>query len=135
MPTGGTPASAPGAEPGPADASGSGSDPHASGSASQAGPLALGAVDEPPRVVRADAPAYPDRAERHREEATVHLNAVIDSEGRVTAVEVRCDGCDPLFLEATRTAVQAWRFVPARLRGRTVAVRFQQDIEFTLPDR
>jgi TonB family protein len=97
--------------------------------------LALGAVDEPPRIVRADAPAYPDRAERRREEATVRLHAVIDAEGHVTAVEVQCDGCDPAFLESTRTAVQSWRFVPARLRGRSVAVRFQQDIEFTLPDR
>lgn len=99
-----------------------------------AGPLAAGAVDEPPRILHANAPLYPERAERRREETVVRLRAVVDATGLVTAVDVRCDACDSAFLDATRAAVRSWRFAPARLHGRAVAVRFAQDIEFALPD-
>ncbi len=96
--------------------------------------MAVGAVDEPPKILQADAPKYPEVAERRRQEAVVRLRAVIDARGRVTAVETSCDACAPEFLAATRAAVLKWRFAPARLHGVAVAVRFEQDIEFTLPD-
>ncbi len=99
------------------------------------GPYGMGTVDDLPQVERAQAPIYPERAERLHLQTVVHLRAVIRASGDVEAIQVSCAGCDPQFLEATQSAVSHWHFRPARLRGQTVAVRLEQEIEFTLPER
>lgn len=98
-------------------------------------PFAVQQVDEPPRPLHVPTPVYPEAAERRGESATVHLTVVLSTEGRVVEVDAACAGCDPAFTANARTAALGWRFKPARLRGQPVAVKFAQDIQFTLPER
>lgn len=88
----------------------------------------LGAV-VPPEAVFAPRPDYPERARRVRRGGTVILLATIDEEGRVTDLSVLRGG--PLGLtEAALAAVRRWRFRPATLENRPVAVYYHLTVRF-----
>jgi protein TonB len=78
-------------------------------------------------------PDYPDLARRARVEGTVILLIGIESDGRVGAVEV-LRSPDPRygFDLAAIEAVKQWRYRPALLGGRPVAVQANVMVEFTL---
>jgi len=90
------------------------------------------AFDTPPTVIESVAPVYPDEARRDELEGRVVLQARIDDEGEVVAVEV--DGADahPLLVEAATEAMWKWRFEPARKEGKPVATKVLVPFNFAL---
>lgn len=93
------------------------------------GPIhVLGAV-VPPEAVFAPEPQYPPAALRLHRPGTVVLQATIDREGRVSDLEVLRG--EPLGMtEAALAAVRHWRFRPATLEGRPVAVYYHLTVHF-----
>lgn len=95
------------------------------------GPLHLAAHIEKPVRLHAVQPRYTEIARKTRTQGVVILQTVIDVEGRVTDVEVLRGLPMGLTEEAVR-AVREWRFEPARLDGRPVAVYFTLTVRFEL---
>jgi TonB family protein len=93
-----------------------------------------GDVDVPPQAQFAPQPRYPAEAQRLGLTAEVILTLVIEADGQVSHVEVRCNACDPAFLRVTRETARTWRFAPARLHGAPVRVRVEQRFPFVLDD-
>lgn len=104
-------------------------DPPAPPAPADDGPVhVLGAI-VPPEAVFAPRPDYPEVARRARRGGTVILLATIDKEGRVTDLEVL--RAEPLGLtEAALAAVRRWRFRPATLEDRPVAVYYHLTVRF-----
>jgi len=78
-------------------------------------------------------PSYPDLARRVGVQGSVILLVIIGVDGRVGAIEV-LRSPDPRFgfdLTAIE-AVKQWRYSPALVKGRPVAVRMRVFVEFTL---
>jgi len=100
-----------------------------------------GAFDEqdpritPPMIIPSSRrlPRYPDMARRAGVEGTVVLLIGIESDGRVGAVEV-LRSPDPRygFDISAIEAVKQWRYWPALLGGRPVAVQASVMVEFTI---
>ena len=93
-------------------------------------PRFRGEMDRPVRVAGVD-PVYTEAARRVREQGVVILDAVIDESGAVREIEV----VKPLRFGLTEAAVRAvstWRFEPARLDGRPIAVRYNLTVRFSL---
>jgi protein TonB len=85
----------------------------------------------PPQILHRVAPVYTETARRARVEGIVILEAVIDSRGTIDQVVVR----KPLGFGLDQRAVEAvrqWRFLPARLNGRPVAVYFTLTVRYDL---
>lgn len=89
----------------------------------------LGAI-VPPEAVFAPRPEYPEAARRVGRAATVVLQATIDTEGRVTDLEI-LRGAPLGMTESALAAVRRWRFRPATLKGSPVAVYYQLTVRFT----
>jgi protein TonB len=96
--------------------------------------------DWDPRVTRAvlipesrALPKYPDLARRARLQGTVILLIVIESDGSVGEVQVvRAPDQRWGFDLAAIEAVKRWRYRPALMNGRAVAVESQVMVEFVL---
>ncbi len=76
-------------------------------------------------------PRYPELARRARIEGRVVIEAIIDESGRVTGSKILAGlplGIDQAALEA----LESWRFEPATLRGKPVAVFYNLTIKFEL---
>ena len=56
-------------------------------------------------------PQYPDLARTMHLEGSVKAEAVVDSNGKVKAVEMK--GGHPLLVRAAQDAIQKWRWAPA----------------------
>jgi periplasmic protein TonB len=103
-----------------------------------AGPSYYGEDDPritPPVVILGSRrlPDYPDLARRVGVEGTVILLINIESDGRVGAVEVlRSPDLRYGFDLAAIEAVRQWRYRPALLQGRPVAVQATVMVEFTI---
>ncbi len=96
-------------------------------------PLHLTGAMTPPRLLPTSRvePRYTEAARRVRLTGTVILEAVIDEQGEIRQVKV-IQGL-PLGLDqAAIDAVRHWRFEPARLGTRPVAVYFTLTIRFQL---
>lgn len=85
---------------------------------------------QPPRVLRAVNPLYPDPARRARVQGPVELLITIDPSGAPSDVQV-LSGHPAFHAEAERAARQ-WRFEPARVDGAAVQARFRLTIAFRL---
>jgi protein TonB len=78
-------------------------------------------------------PHFPELARITRVPGSVELRAVIDEDGTVKEIEVvACDQPSFGFEEAAIEAVRQWRYRPATLRGRPVAVYLVVLVEFKL---
>ncbi|HPC83801.1 MAG TPA: energy transducer TonB [Thermoanaerobaculaceae bacterium] len=113
-----------------------------SGGAGVGGGTGLAApVEEPPIILTADVnapllvhrvdPVYPEIAVKARTQGVVILEAIIDREGQVVGARVLRDigmGCGNAALQAVRQ----WRYRPATLNGRTVAVYLTVTVRFEL---
>lgn len=78
-------------------------------------------------------PKYPEPARRARLQGDVVLDAVIHRDGRVGELRVLSSTAPELgFEDAAIVAVRQWRYEPARLAGRPVAVRFTVFVRFEL---
>jgi protein TonB len=78
-------------------------------------------------------PPFPELARVARVPGRVALRAVIDENGAVDEIEViDCNRPGYGFDDAAIEAVGQWRYRPATLRGRPVAVYFVVLVEFKL---
>ena len=75
----------------------------------------------PPVALETVSPAYPDLARRAHIEGVVVLDAVIGADGAVRDVRV-AQGVSPLLDPAAVEAVRRWRYRPAFVGARPVAV-------------
>ena len=89
-----------------------------------------GEVTRPVKLF-APAPAYTEVARRARIQGVVAVQAIIDRDGNVVSAEI-LRGLPMGLGEATLEAVRTWRFRPATLRGRPVAVTFTLEVRFEL---
>lgn len=89
-----------------------------------------GEMERPVRIAGLD-PTYTEVARKVRKEGTVILDAVIAKSGEVTDLEV-LKGLGFGLTESAVRAVGSWRFEPARLAGRPVAVRYTLTVRFSL---
>lgn len=94
-------------------------------------PIAVaGAVTKPVRVKYGE-PRYPAPARRMRAQGTVVLRLTINTNGDVTDVEVLA-GQRAGLTEAAMAAVRQWKYRPATLNGRPVAVYYKVTVTFRL---
>jgi TonB family protein len=89
--------------------------------------------DEPPMILEAARPNYPEEAFYNRIEGTVEIRFVVDEKGRVTEPTVvkSIPGLDKAALDC----VEKWKFKPARKQGRPVKASAQAPISFRIGDR
>lgn len=89
----------------------------------------VGGEIAPPRVLTRMQPVYPEQARLARVQGVVIVEAVIDEHGDVSNVRV-LKGL-PLGLDgAAVAAVKQWKFAPATLQGKPVAVYFLLTVNF-----
>ena len=77
-------------------------------------------------------PRYPDMLLQAAVGGTARAEIVIDSAGRVRAFRV-IESTHDMFAQSAKNAIPRWRFTPATLGGRAVAVRVEQRVRFVAP--
>jgi len=93
-------------------------------------PLHVGGGVNAPKLISSRQPEYPEIARRARVQGVVILEAVIDDKGNVTYITMLSG--HPLLWESAVTAVRDWKFEPATLHGKPVAVRYTLSVRFQL---
>jgi len=91
----------------------------------------LATVTTAPRATYQPAPTYPELARRARIEGTVLIRAVVNPAGEVVDVRL-VNGPGMGCSEAALDAVRSWRYEPATLNGRHVAVQLEIRVTFRL---
>lgn len=95
------------------------------------GPIRVGGDVMPPEKLAAPPPQYTEIARKARIQGVVIVEAIIDKEGNVTNVKV-LKGL-PMGLDtAASDAVKKWKFKPATLNGKPVAVIYNLTVNFRL---
>ena len=90
--------------------------------------FAVGGDVQAPRVVKSVLPKYPALANSNHPSGDVIMEALIDPAGNVTEVKVISG---PLLLQrAAEEALRQWKYEPARLNGRPVAVHLTVTMKF-----
>lgn len=99
--------------------------------AEPSGPIRMNARVKGPEIIPSTRvePRYPEPARRVRLQGAVILEAVIDERGNVTSVRV-VKGMAMGLEQAAIEAVSRWKFQPATLDGRPVAVYFNLTVNF-----
>lgn len=87
-------------------------------------------VSEMPSVLSEVRPVYPKEAREKQLEGTVALDVLIDEKGLVRQVNV-IEGQD-IFRQAAMNAMKSYKFRPAKVDGKSVAVRIRYSINFQL---
>ncbi len=87
-------------------------------------------IIKPTKTLHVD-PQYTEIARKARIQGAVILRATIDQQGGITDVEV-LRGLQMGLTEAAVAAVRQWKFTPATLNGRPVAVYFNLTVTFQL---
>lgn len=93
--------------------------------------LPIGPRVSPPVLLDGPAPAYPPAALRAGLRGTVVLEAVIGTDGGVRDARV-VRGVNPLLDRAAAQAVLSWRYTPARVGSRAVAVYLAVEVRFDI---
>ncbi len=83
----------------------------------------------PPRKILAPQPRYTEEARQARIQGVVILQAIVDTVGNVTDVEV-IKGLPLGLTESAIEAVSEWKFRPATLEGMPVAVFYSLTVSF-----
>ncbi|MEO6235734.1 MAG: energy transducer TonB [Vicinamibacterales bacterium] len=96
----------------------------------QAGPVRLADLPVSPRKIVDARPLYPDIARSARVQGTIIMEAVLDTNGRVT--QLRVLQSVPLLDQAAIDAVRQWRYTPSLYGGRPVSVLMTITVRFTL---
>ena len=95
------------------------------------GPIRVGGDVQPPVKISAPSPQYTEIARKARIQGVVIVEAIIDKAGAVTNVKI-LKGL-PMGLDtAAADAVKKWRFKPATLNGKPVAVIYNLTVNFRL---
>lgn len=85
-----------------------------------------------PRVIERVMPVYPELAKRIRKTGRVIVKAVIDASGTVRDAQVLSRPLGFGLEDSALKAIYQWRFEPARLGDRPMAVYFNLTIDFSL---
>ena len=95
------------------------------------GPVRIvpGGIIQPPRKLKHVAPVYPPIALTARLNATVVVDCIIDTDGRVTSARVVSG--HPLLNAASIEAVERWVYQPTLLNGVPVAVQMTVTLRFS----
>jgi protein TonB len=94
-------------------------------------PVPIFQVTSLPRVVHWEQPEYPQQMKMLGREATVKVEVLIDSAGKVRqAVVIKSGGS--VFDAAAVSAIERSSFQPANIDGRAVPVRYRIPIRFRL---
>jgi protein TonB len=95
------------------------------------GPIRVGGDVAPPVKITSPPPQYTEIARKARVQGVVIVEAIIDKQGNVTNVKI-LKGL-PMGLDtAAADAVKKWRFEPATLNGKPVAVIYNLTVNFRL---
>jgi TonB family protein len=95
------------------------------------GPIRVGGDVVPPEKIAAPSPQYTEIARKARIQGVVIIEAIIDKQGLVTNVKIL--KALPMGLDqAAADAVKKWRFKPATLNGKPVAVIYNLTVNFRL---
>jgi protein TonB len=94
------------------------------------GPYRVGGKVQAPRLIRQVQPEYPPLAKQARIQGDVVIDSVIDTQGRVTEMEVVSGS--PLLVQSAIQALGQWRYQPKLLNGQPVAVDMLVTLHFTL---
>jgi protein TonB len=94
-------------------------------------PIRIGGEVVPPEPISRPQPLYPDVARKARVIGVVIVEAIIDKQGNVTDAQV-LRGLPMGLSEAATTAILKWKYRPATLNGRPVAVYLTVTVNFTL---
>ena len=95
------------------------------------GPIQVGGDVQPPVKVSAPPPQYTEIARKARLQGVVIVQAIIDKEGTVTNVKV-LKGLGMGLDQAAVDAIKKWKFDPATLHGKPVAVYYNLTVNFRL---
>lgn len=97
------------------------------------GPDDFKAVDEMPKILTQVPPRYPDEARERGVQGTVHVRAWVKKNGKPVRVAVVAGkGVTPELDKAAVEAVSQWTFVPAKAKGKPVAVYIIIPVKFSL---
>ncbi len=88
----------------------------------------------PPKMLHARPPAYPKGLLLSCGEGRVVIGSVIDEQGRPTKPVILEAPGGPVAAYAALEALQGWRFRPASLAGKPVAVYYTLTVSFSIPD-
>lgn len=80
------------------------------------------------------APVYPESARRRRQEGVVWLVVEVSERGDALSVAVGQTSGHRVLDEAAMTAVQSWKFEPARQGNRLVVMRVEVPVRFHLKE-
>jgi periplasmic protein TonB len=94
-------------------------------------PIHIDARITPPVAIHRVQPRYTEQARVRRVQGVVVVEAIIDRAGRVTDVRI-LKGLPAGLDEASMAAVRQWRFRPAVLADRPVAVYFRLTVRFEM---
>lgn len=95
-------------------------------------PLRIGGRVQAAKIVSRVSPVYPAEALEQSLSGTVHLEAIITTQGAVRDIKVISG--DPMLAEAAVAAVQQWRYEPTFLNGRPVEVITGIDVKFAITE-
>ena len=101
-----------------------------SGNSGPKAPVPVGGDVASAQLVSSVPPAYPQMAKMQRISGDVKIDALIDENGRVTAMKVVSG---PVLLhQAAMDALKQWRYKPAMLNGTAVSMHLMVTIQFRL---
>jgi TonB family protein len=87
-------------------------------------------VSQMPQVLSEVRPQYPEDAKAERKEGSVVLSVLVDTEGTVRQVKV-IEGED-VFKGPALEAMKKFKFKPATMEGKNIAVRIRYTLRFIL---
>jgi protein TonB len=93
-------------------------------------PLAVGGDVKPAHMISSIAPLYPALAKSQHIEGDVRIDALIDANGRVSAMKVVSG--PTLLHQAAMDALRQWKYQPATLDGSTVPMHLTVTLQFRL---
>lgn len=117
---------------GPGEGSGTGGGEGSKTGSGGNGDASGGNAIEPPRLLSAPDPVYPESARRRGAEGTVIVGLRIETDGSVSETWVEQSSGDGALDEAACGAVRRWRFSPARQNGAPAAAHSRVPVVFTL---
>lgn len=95
-------------------------------------PLRVGGRVQAAKILSRVSPIYPAEALEQHLSGTVHLEAIITTQGAVRDIKVISG--DPVLAAAAVAAVEQWRYEPTFLNGRPVEVISGIDVRFAIAE-